>query len=65
MEVDVPPGRWVIEVSADGDLLAARINADDRAHGGDGPDLHLPGVNAWLDGRREVVTGPPDGWDHD
>jgi hypothetical protein len=64
VNIDLDPGRWLVEIGTDGHL-ACRINAADRAHGGDGPDLHLPGVNAWLDSRREVVTGPPGGRDDD
>jgi hypothetical protein len=47
------PGRWLVEVGEDGYILWSRIGPDDKAHGGAGEDLRLPGVNAWLDWQRD------------
>jgi hypothetical protein len=55
VQIDLTPGRYLVEITDDGARTISRIGEDERAHGGPGPDLHIPGVHAWLDGNHEAA----------
>jgi hypothetical protein len=55
--IDIPAGRWLVEIRPDQPGSGfCKIDEDERAHGGPGADLHIPGVHAWFDQMHQLAV---------